>query len=101
MEELQVQNTIGKIADKINAKRRAELLSLMDFDNPVFKYLADLRMKQTFKDGSKDKTYRKIASLPYEVDIFFSRVYGSDYYKDPDFFTKKYQEWAVIDRRDL
>lgn len=93
--------TTIKIADRINAKRRAELFQAMDKSNPVFKHLDQLRRQRVFKDGSKDKVYRKIASMPIEVDLFFSRVYGNDYYKDKDFFTKRHAEWAVIGKLDL
>lgn len=90
-----------KIADKINAKRRAELFQMMDKQNPMFKYLDELRRNRVFKEGSRDKVYRKIASMPLEVDLFFSRIYGADYYKDKDFFTKSHPEWAVIGKLDI
>jgi hypothetical protein len=38
---------------------------------------------------------RMVASVPEDVHYFFERVFGKDYYKDPDFFVKKFSEWNV------
>jgi hypothetical protein len=101
MKQLDVNAAIRKVADRINAKRRRELIEIYS-GNTVFKdYVQDARKYKTFVEGNKSKSMRKIASMPMEVDAFFSRVYGNDYYKEKDFFTKHAPEWSVIDYHDL
>lgn len=93
--EIGVQ-TIINIADRVNSKRRQELLRVYD-NTDIFKELEKIRQSHQFDRGNKDKSMRKIASIPIEVDHFFTKVYGKDYYKDKDFFTKHHKEWLVID----
>lgn len=88
------KQTIGKIADRINHTRREELLTLYKGRSDVWDYIKRLK---TANDRVGRKGYRKVASMPLEVDRFFSKVYGKDYYKDPDFFTKHAPEWAVFE----
>lgn len=84
--------SLAKVADSINKKRRQEILKVYSNTN-IFKQINQLRDEKTYSKGGK--AMRKVATIPMEVDIFFSRVYGPDYYKDPDFFTKKHAEWGV------
>ena len=39
--------------------------------------------------------WQKVATIPIEVDQWFVKMYGEDYYKDPDFFIKRHPEWRV------
>jgi hypothetical protein len=88
---------IKKIADDINKKRRQELIThFLTWDSPVKQYVLEAKKQGIYDKGSKSKVWRKIASMPYEVDQFFTRVYGPDYYKDKHFFDK-FPEWKVID----
>lgn len=97
-DEKKVKQALKKIADDINKKRRDEILKAMtDTKHPVREYVAKMRRLRMFDKGSKSKVWRKIAEMPIEVDRFFTKMYGEDYYKDKDFFTKLYPEWRVID----
>jgi hypothetical protein len=87
---------LRKIADEINKKRRQQLLTHF-FTNSLYKNtLTNIRKQGFFQKGSKSKVWRKIASLPPEVDEFFTRIYGEDYYKDKKFFDK-YPEWKTVE----
>ena len=76
------------------------MIELFRSNNDVKEYLARLRSSGVYKNGSKSKVWRKIASMPIEVDRFFTALYGRDYYKEKDFF-KKFPEWLVVDPKDL
>ena len=90
-------DAISKIVDEINKKRRQELIQI--YNNPkVWNYLRKVKEQNIFDGGSKSKVWKKVASLPLEVDLFFTRVYGEDYFKDPDFFEKYYPEWKVTEK---
>ncbi len=93
----ETKDAIAKIAEDINRKRRTELFSVFRSSSEVQKYLATLKKSGAYKNGSRSKVWRKVASMPVEVDKFFSDVYGEDYYKDPDFFRKHAPEWMVFD----
>lgn len=88
------KEALGKVADAINEKRRREIFQIYE-NTSVFKRLHELRQDGVFKNGAKSNNMRKVATIPFEVDLFFSKVYGDDYYKDPDFFTKRFTEWNV------
>lgn len=92
----QLREAIGKVADRINQKRRAELLTIYDGKHALWEYVARARSLDTFKHGSRDKSMRKIASMPVEVDEFFTKLYGPDYYKERDFFDRFASEWKVV-----
>jgi hypothetical protein len=85
-------NPSSKIADAINARRRKEVLDIYS-NYAWFKPILEARKDEKFKKGGK--AMRKVATIPFEVDHFFCRVYGEDYYKDPDFFVKLHSEWSV------
>lgn len=93
--------TIRKVAEDINKKRREELATLFFQDTRWSRYLKQIRESQQYKYGSKSKVWRKIASMPTEVDMFFTKVYGADYYKDKNFFKKYAKEWQTINEKDL
>ncbi len=100
-EELNKPSAIVKIADSINQARRDELIRVYSQDSDFNKYVSQVRAEKLFKHGNKSKSMRKIASMPRVVDEFFTKLYGSDYFKDPDFFVKTAPEWAVIDPKDF
>ncbi len=89
---------IEKIARKINEKRRDELLTIFNKKTIYSDFIKKVKMLGLYDKPSKSKVWRKIAELPLEVDHFFTRVYGPDYFKDKDFFTKYYTEWRVTDK---
>lgn len=91
------RDIVAKVADKVNAKRRKEVLNIYR-NGAVFDFIKKARKSEVYQEGKKGGVrMRKVATVPTEVDVFFSRIYGNDYYKDPDFFTKKHQEWRVVD----
>lgn len=90
-----VDDALVKVADSINEKRRQELFKIYE-NADVFKELARIRDAGTYDKGNKSKSMRLLASLPVEVDAFFSKVYGDDYYKDPSFFKTRFTEWTVV-----
>lgn len=89
-------NELIKIADAVNAKRRQELIDIYDTGD-MLKEIAKTRESGEYDKGNKSKSMRKIASIPVEVDIFLTKLYGEDYYKDPSFFKTRFTEWAVVD----
>lgn len=100
LDELQLKQSIINVADMINRKRRAELLKVYESAD-IAKALHKMRESHIYDKGSKSKSMRKIASYPIEVDHFFTKVYGPDYYKDKDFFSKHHKEWLVVDFRHI
>lgn len=96
MTEINIDNVIQKIADNINKKRREEIFHIYSADNSFWKEIRDAKNYQMYERGNKSKTMRKVASMPIEVDTFFTKVYGPDYYKDKDFFRKYHPEWSVV-----
>ncbi len=96
MPDINLQEEIRKLADKVNKKRRQELITIYD-STSTFKALDYIRSQQIYDKGNKTKTMRKIASLPIDVDRFFAKIYGEDYFKEKDFFTRIAPEWTVID----
>lgn len=98
MENKKIQESIVKIADAINNKRREELFQVYD-STDLFREIKRIKDQGIYKHGNKSKTMRKIATIPQEVDIFFTKIYGENYYKEKDFFTKYHPEWIVIDKQ--
>lgn len=90
MEDL--TSALAKVADSINQKRRREIFNVYS-NTELFRQINTIRTNETFKKGSK--AMRKLATIPMEVDLFFTRIYGPDYYKDPEFFVSKHTEWSV------
>ena len=90
-----VKDAIGKVADAINEKRRAELIRAYFSRNEYAEAVRYARMMGSFKKGGKNM--RKVASMPPEVDAFFTKLYGPDYYHEPDFFNKWGSEWKVYE----
>lgn len=95
--KLNLIHATTKIADAINRKRRQEIFEIYNQKTVFSEYIRQARESGQFQKGNKSKSMRKVASLPMEVDQFFSKVYGKDYYKDTNFFNKHHPEWLVID----
>lgn len=87
---------LREIADDINIKYRHTLLHYLNDTTEFTKYIQDNKQAETFVKGNKTKTMHKVASMPTEVDEFFTRIYGENYYKDPKFFERIAPEWKVI-----
>lgn len=100
MPDIKFDEQVVKLADIVNRKRRQELISVID-NTSTLKALNYIRQQQIYDKGNKSKSMRKIASIPLDVDRFFAKLYGEDYYQIPDFFTKVAPEWAVIDHKKI
>jgi hypothetical protein len=90
-----------KVIERVNNDRRKELFDALNGSELLREQLHYDRVHDTYKHGSKDKTWRKIATIPAEVDAFFCRMYGENYFKDKNFFQKYAPEWLVVDARKL
>lgn len=95
-----VDEAIRNVADSINKKRRQELIDIYN-NSDIFKELNRIKASNEFTKGSKSKVWRKVATIPVEVDLFFQKIYGEEYYKEKDFFTKFHPEWLVVDKTKL
>lgn len=90
---IDVDRAIKKAHKILNDKYTSDMISILNDKTGFLDNLNREREQQVYKKSGK--AMRKVASLPMEVDAFFIKVYGPDYYKDPDFFTKHYTEWSV------
>ncbi len=95
-DQASLDNSIRNLADKINAKRQDEIRQIYSGKNSFDEYICMAREHGIFEKGNKSKSMRKIATFPVELDLFFTKVYGENYYKDPDFFQKVAPEWRVV-----
>ena len=92
----------GKVVDAINEQRREEFMRAMSPSNSEVRAFLEKIEKdkhhETFEKGNKPGKHRmrKIASIPQIVDNFFIKLYGPEYYKEEDFFTRKHPEWRVV-----
>lgn len=92
---------IRKIAENINKRRRAEIFKFF-FENTDFsKYIQEVKKSGINKKRQGKAHWRKIASMPTEVDEFFQKIYGKNYYKDKDFFIKHAPEWMTLTPEDF
>lgn len=85
-----------KVADQVNQKRRQEIIDIYN-NKDIQAYFAKMRATDEFTKGSKSKVWRKVATVPVEIDIMFQKLYGDEYYKEKDFFEKHHREWLVVD----
>jgi uncharacterized protein YaaR (DUF327 family) len=92
---------LRKIADRINTKRRKEVIETFIDGQGLYEEFARIKAMGLYNKGNKSKTMRKIASYPLIIDQFFIDIYGPDYYKEKDFFKKYAPEWLVIDAQQL
>lgn len=98
-ERLNKQVVQKKLLNKFLDDRLSELLSV--YQDPTFLQQNYEERKLGIHDrGNKSKVWRKVASMPIEIDAFFTRIYGDDYYKDKSFF-KKFPEWLVVEESKL
>jgi hypothetical protein len=91
----EVKRALVKVSNNINQRRRSELIRVMSKKTEWSNWIAKQRAQGPQR--SKSKVWRKVATMPQEVDRFFTKIYGPDYYKDPDFFRVNAPEWRVYD----
>jgi len=85
---------VNKVIDTINKKRQRELIEANDPNGIIQKYIQDQKKNAGYKRTGK-AGWIKIASIPYEVDQWFVKMYGPEYFKDKSFF-ERFPEWKVI-----
>jgi hypothetical protein len=98
--EINTTEKLVGIADTINHKRREEIFRTYQ-NSDLMNELQKIRSLGIYNKGNKSKTMRKVASIPFEVDAFFTKVYGPNYYKDKDFFKTEAPEWSVLERSQI
>jgi hypothetical protein len=97
---------LRNIADKINAKRRAELLAIQNGHAGFLKELHEVRESEIFKHGNKDKSARLVASIPYTYWKFLENLYESQtgskkFHEDIKFMRENCPEFLVVHKKDL
>lgn len=92
---------LKKIVNSINRKRQAQIEEAYDDEGVTQSVLLEDKKAHWDKNPAGKAGWQKIASIPMEVDRWFTKVYGADYYKDPEFFTKKHPEWRVVDIKKM
>jgi len=93
------KEAIGKIADSINEQRRNELIRAFTNKDGFIDAMKELKKRPNAHRAGGKARWRLHASFPEVVDDFFTAMYGKDYYKEPDFFTKHFPEWLAYDPR--
>jgi hypothetical protein len=94
------KQTIVKIAESINQKRRKEIFDIYLSDD-IKSWIENAQREGYFSKRTGKAGWRKIASIPVEVDTFLTRVYGEGYYKDKNFLKKMCKEWLVVDQTTI
>lgn len=95
------KSLIKKLKEKLNQERRAELISAFSDSSELQKELQKVKESRKYDKGGKSKVWRKIAHIPMIVDLYFTDVYGPDYYKDDDFFKNHFDEWLTVEPEQL
>lgn len=95
--ETREEKALKKIVDSINKRRQAQVEAAYDENGFIQSVITEDKKEHWDKNPVGKAGWQKIASIPLEVDRWFSKFYGADYYKDPEFFTKKHPEWRVVD----
>ena len=90
---MNTERILKKAIQVNNQKQHYEMLNILNNKTGFMNELARIRAEQTYRKSGK--ATRLVASVPEEVHTFFIKVFGQDYYKDKDFFTKRFSEWSV------
>ncbi len=87
----------NKMIDSTNAKRRVELLNIIDPDGRYMQQLA--RNRAAFDPTSLKNDMVPIATIPAPLEDFLISMHGEDFWRDPDFWKKhpEYLERPVAD----
>jgi hypothetical protein len=102
----QFNQTLGVIADKINARRRAELLNTFGGRDGFVQEMQVIRDSEAYRHGNKDKSARKIASIPttywrFLEDLYQERTGSRKFYQDITFMRENCPEFLTVHRKDL
>ena len=88
------QKALNKIVASINRKRQFGAEVAQHPPEEVKKWMEDQQRERWNAKPVGQAGWKKIATIPLIVDQFFTKAYGENYYKDPDFF-EKFPEWKV------
>jgi len=91
------KDALIEIADRINQKRRMEVIETFKTGQGLYEEFKRMKDHGVYEKGNKTKTMRLIALIPPEIDRFFTDIYGKDYYKDKSFFKTRHPEWTVVE----
>ena len=92
-----VQKAVKKVVEAINRKRQKQIEEAYDPQGVVQAHLTEEKRSRWYQNPVGKAGWQKVATIPVEVDRWFVKMYGEDYYKDPDFFRKHAPEWMVFD----
>ncbi len=92
----QEQKAVKKVIEAINHKRQRAITEAYNPKGEIQTVLTEEKKNRWYQKPVGQAGWQKIASIPMEVDQWFTKMYGADYYKNPDFFTKMYPEWRVV-----
>jgi len=89
------QKAVKKVVEAINRKRQRQIEAAYDPNGDIQAKLLEEKKNRWYQKPVGKAGWQKIATIPAEVDHWFTKVYGPDYYKEKDFFTKRHPEWLV------
>ena len=96
---------LKSLVDSLNAKHYVDIVDSLD--NPLSSYnqqMDELRARQVSQSawtGNNKKGMRLLAVLTPEQDHAFSRVYGANYHRDPNFFKREFPQTLALSKGDL
>ena len=97
-------HNLASLVDALNRKHYVDIVDSLD--NPLSNYnqtMEEIRAREisqrAWKGGKKDM--RLLAVLEDEQDHAFTKAYGPNYYRDPNFFKKKFPQTLALSRKDL
>lgn len=95
---------LKSLVDHLNAKHYLDIVDSLD--NPLSDFNQQMEAIRTqelsqraWKGGKKDM--RLLAVLTPEQDAAFTRAYGPNYHRDPNFFKKEFPQTLALKRSDL
>lgn len=91
------EETLVKIADRVNKEARETLLSRYT-DTSMQKALNAVRRQNLITNGfSKDRNFRWIGNIPEDIYLAFCRIYGEkNLKKDRGLFKKVFAPWLLV-----
>ena len=95
---------LKSLVDSLNQKHYIDIVDSLD--NPLSSFNQQMEAiraqeiaQRAWKSGKKDM--RLLAVLTPEQDHAFSKAYGENYYRDPNFFKKEFPQTLALAKKDL
>lgn len=94
---------LSDVVNRINRRRYIDLVVSLDNEHSEYNQLmeqvrAEEISQKAFKAGSE---YRLLAMITPEQDAEFTRRFGRNYYKDKEFFTKRFPQTLALKSHQL